>query len=1434
MMARRRTNAQKHRVGIVRLPRAVLSRSTALQGVAVLCAVLPAGYVHAQPAPNAHPQNPVTQLGSGSYSYNGTTTTINQKSQNLATGWSSFNVGSAQSVQINQPNTRAISVNRVAAGDPSQIAGHINANGVFVLVNPAGVVFSQGAQVNAASVIVSTADVANKNLAAGKLIFDQPGKPGAMVVNKGNITVKQTGLAALVAPGVANSGTISAPFGRVALAGGEASVVDLYGDGLMSIDVTKQVTSVPNGPDGKPVPALVTNSGVIKATGGRIELSARAVDGIVTNLVDAGGKIEANTAPNGQAGTVVINGIGGSLSIEGDISAAGKAPGSKGGSIELNASNAVNVASTARVNASGKAGGGTVAIGTSLARAAGGPSVTGAPTAKTVTVAQGAKVTANATKKGSGGRVTVLSTDNTDMGGLIEARGGPLGGDGGFVEVSGDTGFSLTGGIDVTAAMGNAGTILLDPTNLTIVSGTSGTTGLNGTLDSTNTVAVGDGGLNGTVTTGEIASLSGNIILQAGSQLTFSNNASVTLKNNANLILTTGSGDITTNTGADITAKGSGGITLLAGTSGVGSINLNSDLTTGSNGGVSLQASGSIALNAVSITTGTLDITNSGTGAITQSSGGVVDVDLLKSSGGAGGTVTLAGVSNSIGTLGNFAAAGNFGLNTTGTLLVAGSVSAGSGNTLFLASPTLTLGNSGTHGILAAPSGTVSVSTDKLSVGSAGGTLTASGGVVEIAPQSSIAVAFGTTSSAGTLGIPTQLSVTATTLRLGEAMGATTASAIKIATATSLATVGTIDFETGGAVTQAGSLAGVAISGNAGTIVLGNSDNALTSVGNLTGTTGVTLTNSGSLPINGLLSTNGRALLNAGGAIGGAGSVAIGTLAGSAAAAITLTGSVGSVGNVTSTGFTLTNGGSLSVDGVLNAGSAAAVINIGTFGFSDTGTILGNTVSIAAGTIGIAGSIGAASLLTLNASAAGVTQTAGFVSAGTLAGSAGTAATLNAGSIASVGSFTTGSGFTLTGNTSTLAVNGLIDGNTGSVVLNNGSLGLTVASGSTIHGAEATLVGGSITLGGKIDVSGLLNVAASAGAIRELSGAILKAGALTGSSFTDTALILGSNTIGTLGSFTAGGSFTLADTAALLVNAPVSATAIALSTPMLTLGDGTDAGTLAASSGPVSIQTGSLAVGTAGGAIDAGATGTIEFAPETSGDVIVLGTGGAGTLAIDPSASGLTLTYGTLRLGAVNGTTVAGSIVVAAGTGTYTIPGTLDLEATGGVTQTTSLTATELTGAVGSVTLNAIGNQIGTIGDLTSVNGFSLAHNTGGVTIAGTLNVNAGTIVIGDDTSVSLSGSATATSVTLTAPDLVIGGTLNATTAALFATTGSIDESAGTMNLVTLTGSAATGAMFTGTNAIGTLGAFAATDIVLNDGSSDLTVAGAVTYGHSA
>ena len=207
---------------------------------------------------------------------------------------------------------------------------------------------------------------------AGKLVFDQPGNPNARIDNQGNITVKQAGLAALVAPQVANSGTITAKLGHVVLAGAKTATLDLYGDGLLSLDVTNQVTQAPVGADGKAVTALVTNTGVIIADGGTVQLTARAADGIVQNLVQAGGTIRAATMGD-QTGTMALNGVGGSIVVEGQLVRARDCARHEGrGDRDRRATGNVTVASTATVNASGKAGGGVVAIGTTLARAKGG------------------------------------------------------------------------------------------------------------------------------------------------------------------------------------------------------------------------------------------------------------------------------------------------------------------------------------------------------------------------------------------------------------------------------------------------------------------------------------------------------------------------------------------------------------------------------------------------------------------------------------------------------------------------------------------------------------------------------------------------------------------------------------------------------------------------------------------------------------------------------------------------------------------------------------------------------------------------------------------------------------------------------------------------------------------------------------------------------
>ena len=81
-----------------------------------------------------------------------------------------------------------------------------------------------------------------------------------------------------------------------------------------------------------------------------------------------------------------------------------------------------------------------MAVGTTLARAQGGPGVALARSAKNVTVRQGARIAADAKANGNGGRVAVLSDQakgTTQMDGAISAKGGPQGGDGGFVDTSG-------------------------------------------------------------------------------------------------------------------------------------------------------------------------------------------------------------------------------------------------------------------------------------------------------------------------------------------------------------------------------------------------------------------------------------------------------------------------------------------------------------------------------------------------------------------------------------------------------------------------------------------------------------------------------------------------------------------------------------------------------------------------------------------------------------------------------------------------------------------------------------------------------------------------------------------------------------------------------------------------------------------------------------
>ena len=658
--------------------------STALQTTVVVVLSLPAA---AQPAPNARPTGGSVVGGAAAISQTGSNTRIDQSSQRAAIDWKSFNVGSQQSVTFSQPSANAVALNRVTGPDPSQIAGRIDANGQIILVNQSGVNFYKGAQVNAAGVMVSAAGISNQNFMAGVMKFDQPGDPNARIDNQGSITVNQAGLAALVAPRVANSGTITARLGHVVLAGAKTATLDLYGDGLLSLDVSDQVTQAPVGKDGRTATALVTNSGLVVADGGTVQLTARAADGIVQNLVQAGGKIRAATIGD-HTGTIALNGVGGSIVVDGQLSAPGKAPGTKGGTIEVVSNGNVGIASTARIAASGKTGGGVIAIGTTSDRARGGPGVTAAMTATNVTVQQGATIAANAATNGPGGHVAILSQDTTRVAGTIRAKGGKNGGDGGFAEVSGEH-LSLTGDVDLSAPGGITGTLLLDPHNLTIIHSSTASGSLDGTLGANAQIVYGDhhGGTD-TVTNSEINSLDANILLQAVRTITLNSGTPLILGANKSLILQTQTGDISI--GSSITASGTGSIIMQAGTSlgSGGKLLLNGDLITdAAKGAITLQADGGINVGAAKLTGGTIDLSTMTSGGISQSSGGMLTAGTLTSSNGVAGDATLMSGLNDVGTIGVFNATGSFALSnatplTVGGMLTASNITISTGGTL--------------------------------------------------------------------------------------------------------------------------------------------------------------------------------------------------------------------------------------------------------------------------------------------------------------------------------------------------------------------------------------------------------------------------------------------------------------------------------------------------------------------------------------------------------------------------------------------------------------------------------------------------------------------------------------------------------------------------------------------------------------------------------
>ena len=157
-------------------------------------------------------------------------TTVIQSSPKATLNWQSFNVSGTDSMRFVQPDASSLIVNRISDPQGSRILGQISANGQVWLINPAGVYFGPGAQVNVGSLVASTLNLDN-NAAPWRLQDPvSAGNSTSGVINQGKIQTTQDGYVALLGANVSNSGDIQAPGGRIVLLGDKhAGTVALSG-----------------------------------------------------------------------------------------------------------------------------------------------------------------------------------------------------------------------------------------------------------------------------------------------------------------------------------------------------------------------------------------------------------------------------------------------------------------------------------------------------------------------------------------------------------------------------------------------------------------------------------------------------------------------------------------------------------------------------------------------------------------------------------------------------------------------------------------------------------------------------------------------------------------------------------------------------------------------------------------------------------------------------------------------------------------------------------------------------------------------------------------------------------------------------------------------------------------------------------------------------
>ena len=406
--------------------------------------------------------------------------------------WNSFDVPNGSTVNFNFSQNGQVSVNRVIGNQASQIFGNLTESGAagkVFLINPNGILFGRDSSVNLGAFTVSTANMTYMDPVNNIYKFEQGNIP-ASIINEGRIIISNEGFVALMAPVIKNTGTIEAPSGTIALVSGNKYTLTTANGQDISINVDEKLSQ--NLVNSNEI-NLISNSGTLKADGGSIIISSKAMDDIVQNAVNNTGIISANTITetNGDIvlgnininadqkiiteGSIQANGIhGGNINIKsgkealikGSVSAEGTT--SNGGNIHITAPLMKIV--SADINASGASGGEILLGGEKHGQNSG-----ILENSQYYFMSRDTNVKADSTSaNGNGGEIINWAEKNAFILGNFSAKGGFSSGNGGFLEASAKQNLIFDGTANLSAKNGLTGTLLLDPENIIITNGSLG------------------------------------------------------------------------------------------------------------------------------------------------------------------------------------------------------------------------------------------------------------------------------------------------------------------------------------------------------------------------------------------------------------------------------------------------------------------------------------------------------------------------------------------------------------------------------------------------------------------------------------------------------------------------------------------------------------------------------------------------------------------------------------------------------------------------------------------------------------------------------------------------------------------------------------------------------------------------------------------------